>query len=82
MADQDGAYKLTYRVRLKNNPFERAFDGTTGGFGNGWVFYDSNADQIVYLRKGDKLHVCYYTYGTNGMNSNTNNIYIEKIIVI
>ncbi len=47
---------------------------TRGGITN----VDNNENQIIYLKKGDKLQVRFYTCATYNMNTDTNNIYINK----
>ncbi len=37
----------------------------------GVTYVESNDDKIVYLKKDDKLHVRFHTYGTTNMNTNT-----------
>lgn len=39
---------------------------------------DSEASEFIYLKKGDRLHVRFLTYGTSSMNDNLKNLCLDK----
>lgn len=68
---------LNYNTDLSAKVYTTVFRGRKVNIG--LAYYQNNDSTVAYLKKGDKVHLRFTTYGTPNMNTNTKDaIYIQR----